>query len=151
MNISHRILYAGIFAPVLLYISLVSNVLYTVFTGIKAPAPDLTWSKSVSVDRRKDLVLKRSEPLLAYKYNIVTEDFCPDDTWHVQTVCERPGRVVSPGALHPGCQLQGSDDFIRGTRGSVRRVHLGQVSVSRSEAKIMTSIKRIMSSAKDEM
>ena len=70
MNIPLKILYAGIFAPFLLYICLVSNILYTVFTGVKAkaPAPDITWSKSVSVDRRKDLVLKRSEPLLAYKY-----------------------------------------------------------------------------------
>lgn len=71
MNIPLKILYAGIFAPLLLYISLVSNILYTVFTGVKAPAPDITWSKSVSVDRRKDLVLKRSEPLFAYKYESV--------------------------------------------------------------------------------
>ena len=71
MNIPLKILYAGIFAPLLLYISLVSNILYRVFTGVNAPAPDLTRSKSVSVDRRKDLVLKRSEPLFAYKYESV--------------------------------------------------------------------------------
>ena len=88
MNISSNILYAGIFLPLLLYLGLVSNILYTVVRGTKAPAPALTWSKTVSVDRRKDLVLKRTEPLLAYKYDILTESFCPDDIWHVQTVCQ---------------------------------------------------------------
>ena len=88
MNISSNILYAGIFFPLLLYLGLVSNILYTVVRGTKAPAPALTWSKTVSVDRRKDLVLKRTEPLLAYKYDILTESFCPDDIWHVQTVCQ---------------------------------------------------------------
>ena len=67
MNISSNILYAGIFAPFLLYLGLVSNIVYTVVRGSKASAPALTWSKTVSVDRRKDLVLKRTEPLLAYK------------------------------------------------------------------------------------
>ena len=75
MNISSNILYAGIFFPLLLYLGLVSNILYTVARGTKAPAPALTWSKTVSVDRRKDLVLKRTEPLLAYKYDILTNLF----------------------------------------------------------------------------
>lgn len=100
MNMSRLILYAGIFAPLLLYISLVSSTLYTVFIGAKKPAPDLSWSKAIPLEKRKDLVLKRSEPLLAYKYNIVTEAFCLDDIWHVQTVCQRQDGVVSHGPLH---------------------------------------------------
>ena len=67
MNISNKLLYAGILVPLVFYICLVSNILYTVFTANKSQAPDLSWSKTVSVERRKDLVLKRSEPLLAYK------------------------------------------------------------------------------------
>ena len=83
MNISSNTLYAGIFAPLLLYLGLVSNILYTVVRGSKAPAPALTWSKTLSVDRRKDLVLKRTEPLLAYKYDILSKAFCPNNIWHV--------------------------------------------------------------------
>ena len=83
MNISSNTLYAGIFAPLLLYLGLVSNIVYTVVRGSKASAPALTWSKTVSVDRRKDLVLKRTEPLLAYKYDILSKAFCPNNIWHV--------------------------------------------------------------------
>ena len=93
MQVPNYILYAGILTPVFVYLGTLLHILHQVsllpllllrhlgsfFTSIldaqvflAPPAgggsgDQVAWSSAVSVERRKQLVMQRSEPLLAYK------------------------------------------------------------------------------------
>ena len=90
MQVPNYVLYAGILTPVCVYlgtlfhilhqVSLLSNFTSLLLTNLLPPAQvflapaagggagdPVAWSSAVSVDRRKQLVMQRAEPLLAYK------------------------------------------------------------------------------------
>jgi len=69
MLISDKVIYCGIILPTVVYISLISHLMFTIFSTnrVSPPQQTLTWSQSVPVERRKELVLNRSEPVLAYE------------------------------------------------------------------------------------
>ena len=96
MQVPNYVLYAGILTPVCVYLGTLFHILHQVsllyltectssytsllLTNLLPPAQvflapaagggagdPVAWSSAVSVDRRKQLVMQRAEPLLAYK------------------------------------------------------------------------------------
>ena len=66
MQISQFFLHAGIIVPVTVYIGLLYHLLYSTFSIDRISPTKLTWS--VPQEKRNELIVARSEPLLAYKY-----------------------------------------------------------------------------------
>jgi len=67
MKVSQLIVYSGIIVPASIYISLVTHVFYSTFSRERISPQKLGWFSDASIDQRKEIVLNRSEPLLAYK------------------------------------------------------------------------------------
>ena len=67
--IHSKIIYAGFIVPTVVYLALMSHLLYTHITGVNKSdkSETLSWSTSVTTEKRKEIILKRSEAILAYK------------------------------------------------------------------------------------
>jgi len=59
--------YSGIIVPTSIYFALVTHVFYASFSKDRMSPKKLGWFSDASIDQRKEIVLNRSEPLLAYK------------------------------------------------------------------------------------
>ena len=74
MSQSQILLYAGIAVPALLYIALMTQVVFTLYRQTPQQQTDLIWAKNIDVERRREMVALRSAPLLAYKYLILNNN-----------------------------------------------------------------------------
>ena len=70
--IPSRIIYAGIIIPTVVYTLFIAQLAYSLLSSsARQHSEALTWSSSVSTERRKELILKRSDAVLAYKECLV--------------------------------------------------------------------------------